>query len=190
MEKLNKKILLIEATKNKDFSENSQNFYKGSVLGDEYYNLDEARLRMFGGSSNHWAGWCRSLEKYDYENKNYADTKWPINKSDLIKFEERAEEILELDKKENDININENFKQVFFQSSPPVNFNTKYLDKVIKSKNIFLLIETTIYNFNLEHDNIVSAEGFYKDKSKCFLKEKFFFMLWWNRKLSNIIIFE
>ena len=28
--------------------------YDGKVIGNKYFDLKEARLRMFGGSSNHW----------------------------------------------------------------------------------------------------------------------------------------
>tara|TARA_X000000950_G_C13826058_1_gene624089 strand:- start:57 stop:1475 length:1419 start_codon:yes stop_codon:yes gene_type:complete len=189
LEKLNKKILLIEAGE-KEFSENSQDFYKGTVLGDKYYNLKDARLRMFGGSSNHWAGWCKSLDDYDFNNKNYINNKWAIDSTDLVKFEKKAEKILELDKKKKDINLSENFKQVFFQNSPPVNFNTKYLKKIIESKNIFLLLDTTIYNFQLNQNTIISAEGFFKDKTKCSFNGKNFFLCCGGIENSRILLYS
>ena len=34
----------------------SQDLYKGTLAGQPYYQLDAARLRYFGGSSNHWGG--------------------------------------------------------------------------------------------------------------------------------------
>ena len=46
-----------------DYSDESQDFYKGKVIGDPYFDLDVTRLRFLGGSSNHWAGWCRVLER-------------------------------------------------------------------------------------------------------------------------------
>ena len=39
-----------------DYSVESQKYYSGSVIGDEYFTLDGSRLRYFGGSSNHWTG--------------------------------------------------------------------------------------------------------------------------------------
>ncbi|MEQ9057692.1 MAG: FAD-binding protein, partial [Roseovarius confluentis] len=36
-----------------EFSDASQDFYRGDVIGDPYYDLDTTRLRYFGGSSNH-----------------------------------------------------------------------------------------------------------------------------------------
>ena len=34
----------------------SQDIYKGDVIGDPYYELDSARLRYLGGTSGHWGG--------------------------------------------------------------------------------------------------------------------------------------
>ena len=48
-------VLLVEAGSD-EYEETSQEFYRGTVIGDDYYDLSEARLRMFGGTSNHWAG--------------------------------------------------------------------------------------------------------------------------------------
>ena len=41
-----------------DFEENTQSLYAGKNTGRDYYQLDESRLRYFGGSTNHWGNWC------------------------------------------------------------------------------------------------------------------------------------
>ena len=51
-----KKIALLEGGDDK-FSVESQDMYKGTMTGDPYRGLTESRLRFFGGTSNHWAGW-------------------------------------------------------------------------------------------------------------------------------------
>ena len=53
-------VAIFEAGK-ADFTEESQDFYKGKTVGDYYFDLDVTRLRYFGGCSNHWAGWCRVM---------------------------------------------------------------------------------------------------------------------------------
>ena len=35
-------------------------------VGRDYFELDTARLRYFGGTSNHWGGMCRTLDPYDF----------------------------------------------------------------------------------------------------------------------------
>ncbi|RUU94853.1 GMC family oxidoreductase, partial [Mesorhizobium sp. M7A.T.Ca.TU.009.01.3.1] len=56
----------------REFSDESQDFYRGSTVGDFYFDLDITRLRLMGGSSNHWAGWCRVLDKQDFEPKAWV----------------------------------------------------------------------------------------------------------------------
>ena len=53
LEKFKISSLIIEAGKN-NFSDESQKFYDGSIIGDEYPPLNVTRLRQFGGSSGHW----------------------------------------------------------------------------------------------------------------------------------------
>ena len=43
-----------------------QDDYIGEISGDPYIPLDVTRLRQFGGSSNHWVGWCRPLDAWDF----------------------------------------------------------------------------------------------------------------------------
>ena len=56
-----KDVLLLEGGST-EFSDRSQDLYIGEITGDPYPELDSARLRFLGGSSNHWAGrWTRSI---------------------------------------------------------------------------------------------------------------------------------
>ena len=41
--------------------------------------LDQVRMRMMGGTTNHWAGFCRPLEPVDFETRDYLPVSgWPI----------------------------------------------------------------------------------------------------------------
>ena len=46
--------------------------------------MDVARLRYFGGTTNHWGGMCRPFEEEDF-NREYLDQafKWPINNQEI-----------------------------------------------------------------------------------------------------------
>ena len=70
-------------------SQESQNFYKGKIIGDNYPDLSISRLRQFGGTSGHWGGNCVELDDYDFEN-------WPIKKSDLARFKTKSYKILNI----------------------------------------------------------------------------------------------
>ena len=64
-----------------DRSAESQDLYKGDVVGDPYYALESARLRYLGGSSNHWGGWCQPLGEFDFQKtEGFPAAHWPIEK--------------------------------------------------------------------------------------------------------------
>ena len=67
-----------------EISEASQDAYRGSNLGQEYFDLDVSRLRFFGGTSNHWGGWTRALEAVDFFPRPWVPRSgWPITQLDL-----------------------------------------------------------------------------------------------------------
>ena len=64
---------------------------KGEVVGLPYFPLDTARLRYFGGSTNHWGGVCRPLEPIDFEARDWIPgSGWPIARADLDPYYLRA----------------------------------------------------------------------------------------------------
>jgi choline dehydrogenase-like flavoprotein len=44
----------------------TQALYKGPSIGLRYYPLDSARERYFGGTTNHWEGFCRPFDAIDF----------------------------------------------------------------------------------------------------------------------------
>lgn len=70
---------------------------KGDIVGLPYFPLDTARLRYFGGSSNHWGGVCRPLEPIDFEARDWIPgSGWPISRADLDPYYPRAATIVGL----------------------------------------------------------------------------------------------
>ncbi len=156
--------LIIEAGKY-SFSEESQKFYEGSTIGDEYPPLSVTRLRQFGGSSGHWGGVCRSLEEYDFEN-------WPIKKKDLDTHAYKAKKIINL--KRNNFykkEIDESFDVVRFEVSP-LRFRDKYKEKIKKSKYIHLITES--YVTKLIGDKNINEISFYNKGNFFNLRSKYF----------------
>jgi glycine/D-amino acid oxidase-like deaminating enzyme len=75
----------------------SQEIYEGEIAGLDYFPLDAARLRFFGGTSNHWGGWCRALDAHDFDPKPFNDLSgWPIGRIDLDPHRAEADRILDL----------------------------------------------------------------------------------------------
>jgi choline dehydrogenase-like flavoprotein len=76
----------------------TQALYKGrSSIGLPYFPLDSARLRYFGGSTNHWGGVCRPFDDLDFEPRDWIPfSGWPIRRSDLDPYYPRAVDVVRL----------------------------------------------------------------------------------------------
>lgn len=73
----------------------TQALFAGRQLGLPYFNLISCRLRYFGGTTNHWSGFCRANDPVDYEGREELDLpRWPINHTDLGPYIEKAGETL------------------------------------------------------------------------------------------------
>jgi hypothetical protein len=192
------KIALMEAG-GEEYSEKSQNSYKGKVLGDPYFDLDITRLRYFGGSTNHWQGWCRSFEKIDFE-RDYLDEhySWPINKKDISSYLDEACKILEIEnnfEEENLDNINQ-IKKINFQFSPPVLFGPKYYNFFQNSENVDLFLNSNLIEIEGTKTKVKSAIFSNYSGDKININAKIFvfamgglensrFLLWFSEKYGN-----
>lgn len=75
----------------------TQSLYQGAIDGVPYYPLDVARLRYFGGTTNHWAGLSRPLDALDFQRRPWIPySGWPISREELDPHYERAHELCEL----------------------------------------------------------------------------------------------
>ncbi|WP_292430738.1 GMC family oxidoreductase [Mesorhizobium sp.] len=135
-------VTVLEAG-SREFGDESQDFYRGTTVGDHYFDLDITRLRFMGGSSNHWAGWCRVLDKQDFEPKAWApDTGWPIGRADIEPYLREVHDILELPDFRPDVPISDDIRWVQLIKSPAVRFGEKFADELDLSKNIAVVLNT------------------------------------------------
>lgn len=126
-----------------EYTEESQDFYKGKVIGDPYFQLDESRLRFLGGTSNHWAGWCRVLETYDFLPKEYAPhTGWPIRRSDIEPFLPEVYDILGIPGIRADNAFTTDFRAFEMYKSNHVHFGEKFLGELSTNRSIAVILNT------------------------------------------------
>ena len=79
-----------------DFEPDTQALYDGESVGVPY-PLDTSRLRYFGGSTNHWGGWCRPMQPIDFEERDWVPhSGWPITYDELVPFYERANKVAQV----------------------------------------------------------------------------------------------
>ncbi|HYE50918.1 MAG TPA: GMC oxidoreductase, partial [Azospirillaceae bacterium] len=66
--------------------------------GLAYHDLDVARLRYFGGSTNHWGGYCIPWQPLDFEVRpGIPLSGWPLSAEEVFPYYARAQEIAGLD---------------------------------------------------------------------------------------------
>jgi choline dehydrogenase-like flavoprotein len=77
----------------------AQALASGENIGRTYFDLDVTRLRFFGGSSNHWGGRCVPLAPHDFMERPWIPhSGWPLTRSDLDPYYERAHAIIGIGK--------------------------------------------------------------------------------------------
>lgn len=74
-----------------------QRLYDGESEGFYYPPLDSGRLRYFGGSSNHWTGYCSPMTELDLQGRHWIPfTGWPLTFEDLRPYYETAQGVCQL----------------------------------------------------------------------------------------------
>ena len=190
------KVALIEGG-SKEFTEESQDIYKGKNTGDPYYPLDVTRLRYLGGSTNHWGGMCRTFEKIDFKRDYLGEEyKWPINYEELSKYIDDACKILEIS---NDFEYLDseikNVKPIKYQYSN-VRFKSKYQSHLINSTNISLFINSNLTDIDGDNETVKTIKiqsytnNFLSIKAKKFVLalggiENSRYLLWFKKKYSD-----
>lgn len=79
-------VLLVEAG-GMELDGDTQWLYDGRNIGLEYHDLVSCRLRFFGGTTNHWAGYCRPNDPIDYLGRPELEVPpWPVGLAELQPF--------------------------------------------------------------------------------------------------------
>jgi choline dehydrogenase-like flavoprotein len=136
-----------------------QDLNEGESLGQRYFPLRSSRLRWFGGTTGHWAGFCSTLDPIDFEKRDWVQhSGWPFGRAELDPFYARAHKVLELGPYEYDPDYwekeNSDYVQLpldrsriqtkMWQFSPPTRFGEKYRDDITGSEDIHLYINANV----------------------------------------------
>ena len=139
----------------------SQDAYVGENVGVDYFDLDVARLRCFGGSSEHWHGRCRGLDAWDFTPIRARSLAWPIGKEELDPYEPLVSEILDLTPFEAEPSPEADpvtaasggtLRTVKWRRSPPTRFAEKYQGEVAASPRISAWVNATLVDLVLDPD--------------------------------------
>jgi choline dehydrogenase-like flavoprotein len=154
------------------FDPDTQELYDGAVTGLEEVDLTAVRLRMLGGTSNHWGGYCLPLDGIDFARGPLSGlTGWPMSREALVPFYERAQAYLRLgafdyetpprgvsadDLLLPDDPLVEN-ALMRMSSHPPANFADEYRDALAASENVDLWLWTNLTGIDVDAEGTVTG---------------------------------
>jgi choline dehydrogenase-like flavoprotein len=154
-----KRVVLLEGGSREATAE-SQDIYRGEIVGDPAVPLAVGRLRYFGGSSNHWSGWCRPLDAYDFTGSAVSPLSgWPIARSDLDPYLDRAFAIVGTVRPPPDRPLEDSgfIEAQFVFSDPPIRFAEKYEAEILRSPTLFLVLDANLETFSGNGSAITGA---------------------------------
>ncbi len=80
-----------------EFDKRTQELYAGDNIGRPFLDLTTCRLRYFGGTTNHWSGWCMPLDPIDFETREGVPYRgWPVGGFGLYRWYRRAQELCQI----------------------------------------------------------------------------------------------
>ncbi len=90
------RVVLLESG-GMEYEQETQDLYEGQSIGQSFEDLTASRLRYFGGTTNHWGGWCLPLDAIDFESRDDLPYHgWPFPRSHLDPWYQRAQEVCQL----------------------------------------------------------------------------------------------
>lgn len=70
-----------------DYDARAADLNAGANIGTDYYDLVDARLRFFGGTTAIWGGRCAELDPIDFRRRSWVPhSGWPIGPDDLAPY--------------------------------------------------------------------------------------------------------
>jgi choline dehydrogenase-like flavoprotein len=143
-----------------EFDPQVQSLYEGENTGIDY-STTLTRMRFFGGSSNHWGGYCRPLDPIDFEARDWVPfSGWPFAFDELEPWYEPAAAIVQIapgrfrDQRYWQQQTGESLpplltgrmRMVFVHFSPPTHFGTRYRAELEAAANIQVLLNANVTN--------------------------------------------
>lgn len=113
----------------------------------------ETRLRVFGGTTNHWTGLCAPLSEHDFQSHSWLPySGWPVTKRELELYYERALEICQDDHKVFDSRLwetvgkipppisRERLQDYFIHYTTAVRFGSAFRQAIQAANNTLVLL--------------------------------------------------
>jgi choline dehydrogenase-like flavoprotein len=185
----NTRVVLLEGG-GAGFEPESQTLYDAENVGLDRRPMLRSRLRMLGGSTNHWAGRCAPLDPLDFEERGWIPhSGWPIKRADLDPYYARAIPVLDLAPPLGDeaalrkkLGIPDprldaqKLRLHHWMLSPPTRFGSKYQAALTGAKNITVMLHANVTNLrtNAAGTHLESIEARTLDGKKARFRARHF----------------
>jgi choline dehydrogenase-like flavoprotein len=147
-----------------DFDGDNQALNDGATTGIKTLNPIDWRVRVFGGTSAHWEGFCRPLGPEEFTSRDWIPgSGWPIDYDTLKPYYVRAQDTLQVGALDYDAKrMSERIgipllsdddrvlEHRFYRLSPPTRFGTLFLDAVTKAENLTAYLHATLIDVVLD----------------------------------------
>jgi choline dehydrogenase-like flavoprotein len=139
---------------------------RGEDVGEWRYDFaDGSRSRFLGGSSNCWGGWCRPLDPWDFERRDWiAYSGWPFGLSELLPYYDRTHALLKLGPNNFDPDfwvrsigrpdvrrmplVTGKVRDTISQFSPPARLGKLYRDTLQRSRRVSVYLYANVTNID------------------------------------------
>ena len=161
-------VLLIDAG-GLELDADTQWLYYGENIGLEYYDLMGCRLRFFGGTTNHWGGYCRPNDPIDFRGRpELGVPAWPVGFDELMPYVDEA--ALELGLSQDFFDPRPHVRAVgfdpeelldgpeagfltkVFQITRKVRFREIYRDELVTQDNLRIVLNLNVTHVQLRSD--------------------------------------
>jgi choline dehydrogenase-like flavoprotein len=151
---------------------NTEHPYAGQSVGRPY-DLLNTRLRYLGGTSNHWGGWVRPLDPYDFQKREFQPLSgWPFGLEELRAYYGRAMQMCEVssgglglqafdhDFGDGDFihNRSDWLLSKNFLFSPPTRFGQRYRDDIENDEKLRCFTGATLTHLGSDGTHVQEAE--------------------------------
>ena len=158
-----KRVLLLESGGRKE-DEALQQLNRSERVGQPLKSVHAGRFRALGGTTIRWGGQIQEMQEWDFQQRaGIADSGWPISKSELTPYYERAleaEGLLPVLRTDDEVwresgstapNLSEDLIPYFTRWCPEPNFARLYRD-ALASTNICVVLHATVCELAMNED--------------------------------------
>ena len=160
-------VMVIEAG-DVDFNSVTQQSYAAEILPPGFPDTTKTRLKMLGGSSNHWENSVERLDPIDFEKRDWVpDSGWPISYSEIEPYYKIAEDYCSVGADgydpeywmeelgfENICKSSEDVELAVAKSAlPPTRFYEKYKPDLEAGQNLRIILNASAVGATFDRSN-------------------------------------